>query len=218
MPEVPSLRIDHVVVAVADLEVAGREFEAEHGLASLPGGRHPGWGTANRLVPLGESYLELVAVVDPVEAAGAEDDFGRMVGAAAAAGSGNPLLGWVVRTDGLDEVAQRLGLETVAGHRVTPAGEVLRWRTAGRDLLDDEPSLPFFIEWDSRSRFPGLGPTVHPAGSAAIARVDLIGDAERLSEWLGPHDLPITVAAGHPGIRRVVISTTAREIELGASA
>ena len=38
--------------------------------ASRPyaGGRHPGHGTANRIVPLGSSYIELMAVVDRVEA------------------------------------------------------------------------------------------------------------------------------------------------------
>ena len=49
---------------MSDLAAAAREIEARHGLASIEGGRHPGWGTANRIVPLGSSYLELVAVID----------------------------------------------------------------------------------------------------------------------------------------------------------
>src|SRR6476469_4083347 len=52
------------MIAVTDLDAAGREFEARHRLASVAGGRHPGWGTANRIVPLGDAYLELVAIVD----------------------------------------------------------------------------------------------------------------------------------------------------------
>ncbi|MGZ8620620.1 MAG: VOC family protein, partial [Actinomycetota bacterium] len=58
-------RIDHVVYAVRDLEVAARRCLEEHGLVSIPGGRHPRWGTANRIVPLGQTYLELLAVEDP---------------------------------------------------------------------------------------------------------------------------------------------------------
>jgi len=58
------LELDHVLLAVADLEAAGREIEAWYGLTSIEGGRHPGWGTANRIVPLGETYLELITVVD----------------------------------------------------------------------------------------------------------------------------------------------------------
>ncbi|HEY8778025.1 MAG TPA: VOC family protein [Gaiellaceae bacterium] len=73
------MELDHVLIAVGDLAAAAHEFEVEHGLASIEGGRHPGWGTANRIVPLGKSYLELVAVVDQDEAA--RSDFGRWVAA-----------------------------------------------------------------------------------------------------------------------------------------
>src|SRR5438132_3854521 len=72
-----SLDLDHVLIAVADLASAGREIETRHGLASVEGGRHPGWGTANRIVPLGEAYLELIAVSDEAEAA--QSPFGSWV-------------------------------------------------------------------------------------------------------------------------------------------
>ena len=71
------MELDHVLIAVADLEAAGGEIEDSHGLASIEGGRHPSWGTANRIVPLGDSYLELIAVVDAAKAA--ESAFGRWV-------------------------------------------------------------------------------------------------------------------------------------------
>ena len=69
------VELDHVLVAVTDLAAAGRDIERRHGLTSIEGGSHPAWGTTNRIVPLGESYLELVAVVDPNKAAGTA--FGR---------------------------------------------------------------------------------------------------------------------------------------------
>jgi glyoxalase-like protein len=69
------VEIDHVLIAVADLAAAAREVEEHHDLGSIDGGHHPGWGTANRIVPLGETYLELVAVVDSVEAK--QSVFGR---------------------------------------------------------------------------------------------------------------------------------------------
>src|SRR4029453_4960474 len=62
------LRLDHVVLAVRDLDAPGTRILNELGLGSLPGGRHPGWGTGNRIVPLGYEYVELLAVVDPMEA------------------------------------------------------------------------------------------------------------------------------------------------------
>ena len=58
------MELDHVLIACTDLDAAAREFEARVGLSSVEGGRHRDWGTANRIVPLGSSYLELVTVVD----------------------------------------------------------------------------------------------------------------------------------------------------------
>lgn len=63
----PRLRFDHVQVMVEDFDRAARELLRELGLAAR-GGSHPGRGTANMIVPLGESYLELITVVDPKEA------------------------------------------------------------------------------------------------------------------------------------------------------
>lgn len=116
------MELDHVLIAVADLAAAGRELEVRHGLSSIEGGRHPAWGTANRIVPLGDSYLELVAIVDAAKAA--ESAFGRWV-ASSASNTGRPL-GWAVRTSQLDEIARRLDLSINAGSRSTPGGEQLR--------------------------------------------------------------------------------------------
>jgi hypothetical protein len=52
------VELDHVLIAVADLSSAAREMEKSYGLASVEAGRHAGWGTANRIVPLGETYLD----------------------------------------------------------------------------------------------------------------------------------------------------------------
>jgi hypothetical protein len=63
------MQLDHVLIAVTDLAAAVEELEDRYGLAAVAGGRHPSWGTANMIVPLGETYLELVAVIDEDEAA-----------------------------------------------------------------------------------------------------------------------------------------------------
>src|SRR5262245_372049 len=124
-----SSELDHVLLAVADLAVAARDYEERHGLRSIEGGRRAGWGTANAIGPLGDAYLELVAVVDTVEAA--RSAIGRWV-AEGSANAGLPL-GWAVRVHDLDRVAERLSLPARAGSRTTPAGEVIRWRTVGID-------------------------------------------------------------------------------------
>jgi Glyoxalase-like domain len=196
---VSRLELDHVLIAVDDLAAAAEEVEQRLGLASLEGGRHPGWGTANRIVPLGTSYLEIVAVLDRAEAE--TNVFGRWV---AAASPGPRLLGWAVRPDDLDAAASRLGLAISAGARQTPDGEQLRWRSAGLEDATREPCLPFFIEWSAGTPYPGLAA---PAPTS-ISELRLTGDADRLAAWLGPHDLPITVSAGPPGVRALALDGT----------
>ena len=70
----------------------------------------------NRIVPLGESYLELVAVVEKAEAAPKPV---RALVDGVCPGLGRPL-GWAVRTDELEAVAGRLSLSVQAGSRVAP--------------------------------------------------------------------------------------------------
>lgn len=207
---VMSMELDHVLVAVSDLDEAARELEARHGLASLDGGRHPGWGTANRIVPLGDAYIELVTVVDEAEARASA--FGGWVAQALPAAA-RPL-GWAVRTRRLDDVVERLGLDVSPGSRFMRDGGLLRWRLAGIERTATEPTLPFFIEWGDGTAFPGSAPVAHAAGRTSIATLRLGGDADRLADWLGPNDLPLTVDAGPPGITSVTLAGARGEIML----
>lgn len=202
------IELDHVLIAVTDLDAAGREFEARHGLASVAGGRHPGWGTANRIVPLGDTYLELVAAVDTAEAA--DSPFGRWV---AAAPSGRPL-GWAVRTQELDVIAVRLGLAVTTGSRRREDGQVLRWRLAGMEQAVAEAALPFFIEWGDGTPLPGRAQVDHRDGPLRIEQVRLAGDADRLESWLGAHHLPTTVQAGAPAVTGVVLAGASNRIAI----
>jgi hypothetical protein len=170
-------------------------------LVSLEGGRHPGWGTANKIVPLGDAYLELIAVIDRDEAA--ESTLGRWVGSTQE--SELRPLGWSVRGD-VDDVAGRLDLAVSEGSRVTSDGQVLRWRAAGIERAAAEPSFPFFIEWAAGAPYPGRAPASHPAGRVRIVELQLQAELDRLAAWLGPHDLPIVVRPGAPALRRIVLS------------
>ncbi len=205
-----ALELDHVLIAVADLAAAAREIDARHGLASIEGGRHSGWGTANRIVPLGEAYLELVAVVDEAEAA--QSPFGSWV-AQAHPTVAKPL-GWAVRTNKLDDVARRLGLVVTAGSRATRGGQLLRWRLAGIEQAATEPSLPFFIEWEHGTPLPGHAPATHRAAGVQIAKLQLDGDPDRLDAWLGAHHLPISVHTGTAALTSIILTGAAGEIVL----
>ena len=197
-----------MLLAVPDLETAARDLETRYGLVSVAGGRHPSWGTANRIVPLGSWFIELVSVVD-VTSAG-QSTFGRWVASASPA----TLLGWSVRTQALDDVARSLRLDVAVGSRVTDDGRTLRWRLAGVERAALEPALPFFIQWDAATAFPGRAPAAHRVRGVRLASLVLDGDADRLATWLGVHDLPLTVRRGKPAVDAVVLATVEGEIVL----
>jgi hypothetical protein len=207
------MHIDHVLIAVANLEAAAQEMEARYGLASLEGGRHPGWGTANRIVPLGESYLELISVVDKEEAEGSA--VGSWIGSVMS--DGLRPIAWVVRTENIDDVARRLDLPVRDGSRLAPDGRRLEWRTAGILEARAEPGLPFFIQWSPGTPFPGQVPVRHPGDSAQIARLVIHGDAGRLAEWVGTERLPIDVTPGDPGVAGIVLHRAGSNLVIGSS-
>jgi len=203
------LRLDHVVYAVRDLDEAAVRFRGEYGLDSTEGGRHERWGTANRIVPLGDQYLELVAAVD--EPTAAETAFGRGVLERAAGGGGWFTIAAVA--DDLDAVASRLGIEVGSGSRTRPDGQTVRWRMAGLDDQRREPWMPFFLTWDVPDELhPGRARAGHGVRATGLAWVEVGGDAERLRTWLGGDELAIRVSDGEPGIHRVAISTPDGEL------
>ena len=203
------LALDHVILGSPDPDVAAERLRLEHGLGSVPGGRHAGRGTANRIVPLGPDYLEIVGVVDEHEARG--DAFGRWVLEGTAAGE--RLLGWCLRVPDVDEVAAALGLEVTSWSRTRPDGRSLRWRLAGLPEAMVEPCLPFFIQWEIPADLhPGREPVGHEV--AGIAWVEVGGSPDRIRRWLGDGELPVRIEEGAPAVRAVAVGLDGREILL----
>ena len=195
--------------AVPDLDEAAVRFRGEFGLDSTEGGRHERWGTANRIVPLGDQYLELVAAVD--EPMAAKTAFGRGVLERAARGGGWFTMAAVA--DDLEAVASRLGIEVGSGSRTRPDGQTVRWRMAGLDDPRRGPWMPFFMTWDVPDELlPGRARAGHGVQAEGIAWVEVGGKAKRLRGWLGSDELPIRVIEGELGLRRVGVATSDREI------
>jgi hypothetical protein len=193
-------RIDHAVYAVRDLDVAARRWQEAYGLVAAPGGRHARWGTANRVVPLGRDYLELIAVVDREVAA--DTVLGRTLLDLTERGDG--WFSLCLADDDLEATAARLGLAVEPGSRTTPEGRELRWRGAGIDAEGREPWLPFFIAWDVPADLhPGRGGADGRRDVEGIASAIVGGDADRLRRWLGGAAVPIGVVDGPFGVRSV---------------
>jgi hypothetical protein len=205
--------IDHVLIAVADPRATAGRLRSHHGLTAVEGGRHPAWGTANWIVPLGTSYLELLFVVDPLVAAA--NRFGRRVGEVAAMGGGP--FAWCVAPIDFEATIVRLGLDPAPGTRHRPDGRILSWRTAGLEVALDDPSRPFFIEWQAAGTdHPGRRPS-RSADPVSLERLGVAGDRASMAAWLGDEALPVVVTAGRPAIAQVVIETADGVRVLGAA-
>jgi hypothetical protein len=194
------VRIDHVIYGTSDLDAAAARIEQELGLAAIGGGRHEGIGTRNRIVPLDNGYIELLAIADADEAAGS--DLGRAVQARIER-TGDGLMGWAVVVDDVEPVAERLGTEVT-----TIAREGMRAHLTGLAESMSDPYLPFFI-----ARDPGVRGPVPRLDLDAISWVEVTGDEQRLREWLGDDALPVRVVDGGPPVRAVGLGD--RELRTG---
>ncbi|HBE24642.1 MAG TPA: hypothetical protein DDW33_03015, partial [Ktedonobacter sp.] len=60
--------LDHIIIGVNDIAQATTVFSQKLGLAISGGGIHPTGGTANRIIIVGDTYLELITIRAPEEA------------------------------------------------------------------------------------------------------------------------------------------------------
>lgn len=202
------LVISQVILGTRDL--AGWTARLESlGLTVVDGGRHPGLGTANRIVPLDAAYFEVLGVVDEAEAAA--QVYGQSLLARIA--DGDCLVRWSLRTDDIDAVGARLGLTPERRQRVRPDGLRLTWRAAGLDLALRESWLPFFMQWDDPVQYPGATPKPHPNGTTGVDWLELAtDDRARLDRWTENAIAPLRIVTGAPGLRRVALATAGGEI------
>ena len=184
------VRIDHVVYATADLSAAAMRFDEEVGTTSVDGGRHDGMGTHNRIVPLANGFVELLAIADAEEAIRSE--VGVALRSALEAGDG--WLSWAIAVPDVGAVASALEISTSSVGR-----QGMMAHLAGVAEAMAEPGLPFFIE----RRGPRPGPPRDHL--PAITWVVVSGDTQRLERWLAVGLLPVRVVPGEPALRAVAI-------------
>src|SRR6267378_4155940 len=149
--QVPAL-LDHIILGCNDLDRGIDLVEENTGVRPAIGGVHPGRGTRNALLSLGERrYLEIIAP-DPAQQ--------KIVHFPQIRAMTDPrLIGWAVHPPDIATTAKLLRDNQVAfqgpddGSRKRPDGRVLNWKTV--NLADDRPGLlPFFIEWSAHSVHP----------------------------------------------------------------
>lgn len=177
-----TLVLDHILVGAADLDAAVSDFSVAAGVAPGGGGAHPGFGTHNQLLSLGENiFLEIIAP-DP-----AQTETGRRV--SSLSGLKAPRLHtYCLRTDDIAAAAERAasaGLivtEPVAMSRTRPDGVRLEWEILYFDAPDWGETLPFLIDWKASPH-----PAASAPGGAALSEFTVLHP--RAPELAGLHDL-----------------------------
>jgi hypothetical protein len=173
--------IDHIVIGVADPDLAASELTERVGLAFSGGGRHAGSGTFNRIAFLGDTYIELMGVDDPSLAAT------NPIGAAAlrAIEGGGGLATYALLDDEIEVTvgALKAGDSPIGpvqhGVRERPDGERVEYWIAAPERLGPD-AAPFLIkhayvgtEWGTQGLAARRSAT-HPIGTPAVLhRIDL---------------------------------------------
>lgn len=168
--------LDHIIIGVRDLEGAARIFGHDLGLQPGGGGIHPIGGTANRIIVIGDTYLELIAVFKPQEA---QESIRQRLQV------GEGYLNCVFSSDDLEADSQAIRargvalIGPVAGSLRSADGRERTWRRADIERPDLTQRYPFLIQHDStgeerRYRLAGWSsPPVHPLGAISVQSVTL---------------------------------------------
>lgn len=199
-----TLALDHLVVAAPTLERGVAWAEQRLGVPMAGGGAHPGVATHNRLLRLGDCYLEVIAR-NPADTPVRKRWFGLDEARWEPTADTEPaLIAYVLRTNDLDAA---LRLPGARGYAVEARRGDLVWRIGGTDdgaLLDDG-AYPTFIQWPD-----GDGPakTMPESGctfsALEIAHPEAAGIEAALRPALG--DTRIAVRAGPLSLRAKILT------------
>lgn len=143
------VRIDHVIAAASDFPALEAAF-SRLGFHVTGGGTHPHLGTRNRIIVLGEGYLELLGIADAERAS--------PVLTRRLAGDGSGWVGFALQSADIAAEAEAIrgrGVDVrgpLPGRLVSPSGTVRGWRVLTHDSDDlwasSEP-VPFLIQHDT---------------------------------------------------------------------
>lgn len=150
------LVFDHIAVSAGSLAEGVAWVEERLGVTLAPGGQHPHMGTHNRLLNLGDLYLEVIAINPdaPCPAWPRWFDLDRFAGPPR-------LTNWIARCDNLDR--ELAASPPGTGTPVALSRGDLRWRMAvpADGILPFDGTFPALIQWQGSAhpapRLPDCG-------------------------------------------------------------
>ncbi len=185
--------LDHIIIGVHDLEAATAIFSDKLGLVASGGGVHATGDTANRIIVIGNTYLELIAVRTPAEAQ--QSMVNRLA-------KGEGYLNFVLTSNDIqaDSAAMKQRGVSIIGPKKGSLnagdGRSRAWQRTDVERPDLTQHYPFLIQHDSageekRKRLAGwTTPPGHPLGvskvlSATLAVTDLAEATRRFEHIYG---------------------------------
>ena len=207
--QVPAL-LDHIILGCNDLDRGIELVQESIGVHPSIGGVHPGRGTRNALLSLGERrYLEIIAP-DPAQHEIVHFPQIRQM-------TDPRLIGWAVHPPDIAAIAKQLGENGIAfqgpddGSRKRPDGRGLPWKTV--NLADDRHGLlPFFIEWSADSVHPSVDA---PKGCTLDFFEVMSADPEELFSAFKRIGLDLPVQRSDKARLRALISGPKGDLMLG---
>jgi len=209
--------LDHILLGCSDLERGIAFVQERTGIPAVFGGVHPGRGTQNALLSLGERrpgdlnprrYLEIIAP-DPKQSSVEQYSVITKL-------KEPRLIGWAAHRDDLDQFAVRLRKEGIEfegpqpGSRQRPDGNVLHWK-ALRLKEDRGGLLPFFIEWSPDTTHP----SVDAQRGCHLKSFELLTpDPDFLVKITETLDLRVDISKAAEPQMRAVISCAGKELKL----
>jgi hypothetical protein len=209
--------LDHILLGCNDLDRGIAFVEGCTGIRAAFGGVHPGRGTQNALISLGERsreepnprrYLEIIAP-DPKQSSVEQYSVISKL-------NEPRLIGWAAHRDDLDQFAAKLRQEGIEcegpqpGSRQSPEGQVLHWKALR--LKDDHGGLlPFFIEWSADTTHPSVDA---PRGGHLESFELLSPNANALAKTADQLGLGVAISKAAESQIRAVIKCAGKELKL----
>lgn len=163
--------LDHIIIGVNNLKEASAIFAENLGLLPSGGGRHPNVGTENRIIVVGDTYIELIAIYEPEDAEqGIRDRLAK----------GDGYLNYALASNNIeaDSAAMReRGIQVLGpthGQLDSSDGRSRAWSRLNVERPVMRQRYPFIIQHDSagaerRFRLAGwTEPPAHPLGAAKV--------------------------------------------------
>ena len=211
MQKISGVEIDHVILGINNLERGIQEFESRTGVTPKRGGEHPGRGTQNALVTLGNGrYLEILAPASSQRPTASREPWVDHADLTP--------VGWALHTRAIGSVVAQLRAagftiqDPTAGSRRTPDGALLQWQSAGVS----EPGLelvPFFIEWSKDTTHPS---TSSPSGCTLVSMELTHPAPARLQSFFKAVEFPATIAKGERAGMKLTLDCPRGRVTFGS--